>query len=120
MKKPSLLFTHLFAFLLVAATGCKPKKASNGEGDTVESTEETGAPFQDEHNSRNSLDWNGVYQGTLPCADCEGIRVRLTLIDTGEFDRTLTYLGKEAAGRSDSGTFQWNEAGSKITLNLVE
>ena len=31
------------------------------------------------HNSRNSLDWAGIYEGVLPCADCPGIQTRLTL-----------------------------------------
>ena len=28
--------------------------------------------------SKTSLDWNGEYQGLLPCADCEGIEIKLT------------------------------------------
>ena len=31
------------------------------------------------HNSQNSLDWAGVYQGILPCADCEGFDTVITL-----------------------------------------
>lgn len=26
------------------------------------------------HNSQNALDWDGEYEGVLPCADCEGIK----------------------------------------------
>jgi heat shock protein HslJ len=104
----------------VGTAGCKPKKDSKQAEEAIESSEEVGTSFQDEHNSRNSLDWNGTYQGTVPCADCEGIKTRLTLMENGEFDRTRTYLGKEETGRSDSGTFEWNEAGSEITLNPVE
>lgn len=85
-----------------------------------ESTEQTGTTIQDEHNSRNSLDWNGTYQGVIPCTDCEGVKTSLTLTSTGEFNRTLTYMGKEETGRSDSGSFQWDQTGSKITLNPVE
>ena len=29
-----------------------------------------GAPPADMHNSRNSLDWAGTYEGVLACADC--------------------------------------------------
>lgn len=119
MKNQRIQSVFFFAFLLVATSGCKPKSSKQAE-EAEESSEQVSTSFQDEHNSRNSLDWNGVYQGTLPCADCEGIHIRLTLMDTGEFNRTRTYLGKEETGRSDSGSFQWNEAGSEITLNPVE
>lgn len=110
----------MFVFLWVGTAGCKPKKDSKQAEEAIESSEEAGTPIQDDHNSRNSLDWNGTYQGTLPCADCEGIKTRLTLMESGEFDRRRTYLGKEETGRSDSGTFQWNDAGSEITLSPVE
>lgn len=43
----------------------------------------------------------GVFEGTLPCADCEGIDTRLALYAKGPFDNanatyrlTLTYLGR--------------------------
>lgn len=67
-------------------------------------------------NSQNSLDWKGLYKGILPCADCEGIETSINLKSDGTFRRTLKYLGKEDGFFSDEGTFQWNESGSKITL----
>ena len=69
------------------------------------------------HNSRNALDWPGTYGGTLPCADCEGIRTTVTLRADGSFERERIYLGKSAAPMHDSGQFSWNEAGSVVTLN---
>ena len=120
MKKSSTYVVLFFASLLVGTTGCKPKKESKQAEEAIESPKELGASFQDEHNSRNSLDWNGTYQGTVPCADCEGVKTRLTLMESGDFDRTRTFLGKEEGSRSDSGTFEWNEAGSEITLSPDE
>ena len=120
MKNPGIKSGLLIALLLVAIAGCKPKKESGQAEEAGESTREASAPIQDEHNSRNSLDWNGTYQGVIPCADCEGIKTSLTLMTTGEFSRTLQYLGKEETNRSDSGTFRWDETGSKITLNPAE
>ncbi|MDX1331932.1 MAG: copper resistance protein NlpE N-terminal domain-containing protein [Robiginitalea sp.] len=120
MKTSSIKFAFIAALLVVGTAGCKPKKGSKPAEEAAEPTEAVSTSFQDEHNSRNSLDWNGTYQGTLPCADCEGIKTRLTLTESGEFDRMVHYLGKEETGRWDSGTFQWNEAGSQITLNPLE
>jgi heat shock protein HslJ len=68
------------------------------------------------HNSRNSLDWPGTYTGTVPCADCEGIRTAITLRADGTFERELLYLGKSTTPMRDSGQFNWNDAGSIVTL----
>lgn len=68
------------------------------------------------HNSRNALDWPGTYTGTLPCADCEGIRTTVTLRDDGTFDRELVYLGKSDKPFLQTGQFSWNAAGSAVTL----
>lgn len=69
-----------------------------------------------DHNSRNSLDWYGVYKGTTPCADCEGIETTITLKKDGTFKRSLKYLGKDENQFFDEGNFEWNEEGSKVTL----
>lgn len=69
------------------------------------------------HNSRNSLDWPGTYVGTVPCADCEGIRTTVTLRADGSFERELLYLGKSASPMRESGQFSWNDAGSAVTLD---
>ncbi len=44
-----------------------------------EASDPTMAKQADMHTSQNSLDWAGVYEGVLPCADCPGIQTRLTL-----------------------------------------
>ncbi|MGK6352994.1 copper resistance protein NlpE N-terminal domain-containing protein [Parapedobacter sp. DT-150] len=68
------------------------------------------------HNSRNSVDWSGTYQGTLPCADCPGIRYNLTLNEDSSYQLQTQYLDKGDSVFTDSGTFTWNDAGSQITL----
>jgi heat shock protein HslJ len=118
VKNSKIISALIASSLIVLTTGCKPKKAS---GDSVVETEQNAtSPIIDEHNSRNSLYWYGTSQGVIPCADCEGIKSSLTLMITGEYSRTLKYLGKEETNRSDSGTFRWDETGSKITLNPAE
>lgn len=54
--------------------------------------------------------------GTVPCADCEGIRTRVELRGDGTFSRSLIYLGKDERPFNDSGTFTWDVAGSRIAL----
>jgi heat shock protein HslJ len=118
MKNPKIICALFVTSLLLSIAGCKPKKASPESVADPEQNSKT--HIIDEHSSRNSLDWNGTYQGVTPCADCEGIKTTLTLMDTGEFSRIRTYLGKEETGKVDSGTFRWDDTGSRITLNPAE
>jgi uncharacterized lipoprotein NlpE involved in copper resistance len=67
-------------------------------------------------NSKVSLDWNGTYFGVVPCADCPGIEVRITLNldDTYRIDRK--YQGRSDDVHVSEGTFSWDEDGSIITF----
>lgn len=47
----------------------------------------------------------GVYEGTLPCADCEGIKTQLTINDDNTFVLVSDYLGEEDAKFEDKGTY---------------
>lgn len=71
-------------------------------------------------NSRTSLDWKGVYRGVLPCADCEGIETEITLNADLTYKIAEKYLGKNKEAFKENGTFIWDEAGSKITLENAE
>lgn len=97
MKQPTLVTL----LVVVALAGCTT--APRGT-----------APHGD--NSRNSLDWPGVYVGTIPCADCEGIRMRIELHSDGTFARTLTYLGRDVRPFADGGSFEWDDSGARVTL----
>lgn len=69
------------------------------------------------HNSRNALDWAGVYVGTLPCADCEGIDEEIRLNEDLTYQRVMTYLGKGDDNRfEENGRFEWDEDGGRIKL----
>lgn len=70
----------------------------------------------DGHVSRNSLDWSGLYQGILPCADCEGIETRLQLFNNKSYQLAQNYLGKDSTLFRYEGSFEWDKTGSKIIL----
>jgi uncharacterized lipoprotein NlpE involved in copper resistance len=70
----------------------------------------------DEHNSKNSVDWVGTYQGILPCADCEGIKTSITLNQDYTYTLTEEYLGKKGNPIVAKGSFIWDDNGGKITL----
>ena len=70
-------------------------------------------------NSMVSLDWNGNYRGTMPCADCQGIETSLALNKDGSYVLKTTYLGKSDVVNEKTGKFTWNTAGSTITLDGI-
>jgi uncharacterized lipoprotein NlpE involved in copper resistance len=72
------------------------------------------------HTSENSLDWAGVYTGTLPCADCQGIQTIVHLFPSREYTLETRYLGKEGKPLREKGKFSWNDAGNIITLVSTE
>lgn len=68
------------------------------------------------HSSRNALDWAGTYEGVTPCADCPGIRLRLTLQADGRYELSTQYLDRQVVPQTVRGRFSWNAAGDTITL----
>lgn len=77
------------------------------------------APPVDMHNSRNSLDWAGAYEGVLPCADCPGIKTRLTLRRDGGYELSTQYLDRQPAPQVVRGQFTWNAAGGAVLLDAA-
>ncbi len=66
--------------------------------------------------SRTSLDWAGIYQGILPCADCPGIKTQLVLNKNMTYKIQTHYL-ERGAGVETEGKFSWNKDGNIITLD---
>ncbi len=97
--------------ILLALTAC-----ASSYSDQHSSQPGTQASNMTNDNSRTSLDWPGVYQGLIPCADCESIKTRITLHKDGTFARSIIYQGKPDGQFNDQGTFSWDDAGGKITL----
>jgi len=71
----------------------------------------------DLHTSQNSLDWAGVYEGVLPCADCPGIQTRLTLSRDETYELSSLYMDRDTAPRIVRGRFSWQPNGNAITLD---
>lgn len=68
-------------------------------------------------NSMNSLDWEGTYEGVLPCADCEGIKTVLSINYDNKYVLKEIYLGKDSTPFETKGTFKWDDSGQKITFS---
>jgi heat shock protein HslJ len=94
----------LFAMLLLA-NGCKSQNS---------------IPYATGDTSATSLDWEGQYQSTLPCADCEGIATTIFLFKDAKYIKTTRYLGKSGEELVEKGTFKWDKTGSHIFLSNTE
>lgn len=71
-------------------------------------------------NSKNSLDWPGVYRGNLHCTDCAGIGMEIQLQKNHTYSMQTTYWGKADRSLSHKGSFRWDASGGIITLEGIE
>ena len=67
--------------------------------------------------SATSLDWEGVYRGVVPCADCEGIATTITLRRDGSYHLEAVYQGRSVAAFEQQGKFGWDPTGGVIALD---
>ena len=77
MKESLLILAAALA--MVSCGGNAQQKAATA------GTQQTTAAAPDMHNAETSLDYLGVYKGTLPAADCPGIETTLTLAPDGSY-----------------------------------
>lgn len=110
MKKPFLLFIGITFLFACNSTGNPTQEV------VKEPIVQNHDYSQYDSNSRNSVDWQGMYSGVLPCVDCEGIRMALALQD-GKYRMTKTYLVKDSFSRHTDGEFTWSDDGSTIVLS---
>lgn len=104
-KQSCILVIAVFFIFLFSA--CAPKVKPN-------------QPLPTSDNSMVSLDWNGTYTGTLPCADCQGIETWLTLNLDKTYLLKTKYIGRSENYLEHRGNFTWNNAGSTVTLSDVK
>ena len=91
----------LLAFTLFSCDAQKSTTATNSNPD---------------HSAKNALDYDGIYRGTIPCADCEGIKATVYLMRNNTFKTVYEYLGKDNVPFETSGKFTWNKEGNTVML----
>ncbi|MDR0791964.1 MAG: copper resistance protein NlpE [Chitinophagaceae bacterium] len=91
-------------------SACKWKGSTKSETNAITTAD----------NSRVSIDWEGTYTGTVPCADCAGILTKITLKKDNTYNLQIEYMGKEGSAQRFEGTFKWDDSGSVITLGGLE
>ena len=63
---------------------------------------------------------NGVYTGTIPAADGEGINVRMKLNEDNTYELTYEYIGKPGNSFTNTGSYKWNDTGDIINLGIAD
>lgn len=105
------------AALMVGMVSCNSQKKDTDGTKSAKAETETLATAD---NSQNALDWDGIYSGVLPCADCGGIQTSLELSRDGSFKLNQVYWGKDESDFENSGKFVWNKDGNAITIGEGE
>lgn len=115
------------ALLSIAVLLISALAACSSSADTTDEGPQDGGPSEPHfpsvpdpaHNARNALDYEGIYEAVLPCADCEGIETRIELFPEQQYRLETRYTGESEEVFISEGRFTWNEAGSTITLENV-
>lgn len=117
MKKFSLA-TFLLGLILFNSCGKDSEtipKATENDTIVVDST------FVDEHNAQNSLDYEGVYEGVLPCikSDCKEIELKLELKPDNYFIYSTKRVNIDQEASYTTGTYHFEKDGNTITLDEI-
>ena len=109
MKYTRVLFCVCLLQLLIACQNNSKQIALRPNQDS------SSIDLHNEHTSQNALDWAGVYQDTIPCADCPGILTTVRLFEDGSFSYMAKYLERNTSIQ-DTGRIMWHNHGSVIHL----
>lgn len=101
MKMKKLILAMGLA-LTVLSTAC-------GGGNTAPAPREAAAPTTD-------TAYCGTYQGTLPAADCPGIKTVLTIAADSTYTLSSQYIDRQAQPVVTSGVYHLKQGGKLIEL----
>lgn len=107
MKTIFLIF--LAVLILQFSNSCGSKKIETSKDSAI-----------DKHVANNSLDWQGVYTGILPCKDCKGIQTLLILKNDLSYKLQSKHISNSYKINYKSGKFNWcnNEMSIEIKDSL--
>lgn len=103
---------HLLALAIaVSLTACKKETKNNTE-------EKNATPIEtvDSHTAENALDWNGTYNGILPCNNCPGVITTIKLNNDKTFEKAAFYIDTKDGYINEKGTFSFTEDGGTVIL----
>ena len=78
--------------------------------------ETTEAKGHDAHHAQKAVDWPGIYNGFLPCADCIGLKTSLALNKNNTYILITQYVGKSPKDHVEKGKYSVDEKSNTIVL----
>lgn len=112
MKKMILpvLLTGLFA------VSCSKKEEAKAEAPQAVEADSAQAQPEEAAKAEAPKKHVGEFSGKLPCADCPGIEMKLTLNEDGSFLLDETYLEKKDGQFNAKGSYEVSADGAFVTL----
>jgi uncharacterized lipoprotein NlpE involved in copper resistance len=98
--KKSLAVLFLVALVISGLSSCLSNRGNDG------------------HNSRDSLNWEGIYSGTIPSGSGPGINVRMWLNRDESYVLRYEYLDRPNNIFSWTESFQWDKNGYIISFKI--
>jgi uncharacterized lipoprotein NlpE involved in copper resistance len=112
-------FFQLSILALLVFTACKSENNPESSNDGVAVNDSSSEEIS--HTAIKARDHIGLYQGILPCADCEGIETSLYLMANNAYLLTKVYKGMaDDKAYKEIGDFEWNADGTTVTLSNIE
>lgn len=104
---------------LLSLSACKSENHSDSTNNALAQNESASEAVS--HTAIKARDHIGLYQGMLPCADCEGIETSLYLMANNAYLLTKVYKGMaDDKAYKEIGDFEWNADGTTVTLSNIE
>ena len=100
MKKTLMIVTAMAAVLTISCTGKKTTQDAN-DNDTTNVTDSAAT-----NADIDLASVAGVYEGTLPAADCEGIKTVLIINADSTYEMKQDYLGRKDGHDEASGILE--------------
>lgn len=108
-------------FASLSFIACKDTNKANDTTAMEEHVDMDAIEDMAESMEEDSMAWAGVYEGKLPCADCEAIETVIVLNDDNTYHKSETYLkGETASEFEEMGVYEWDAKDGTITLNPSE
>ena len=116
MKKISISFLLAVTFIFTACGNDKESVQSTTTTDSI-----VVDTIADHHNAKNSLDYEGTYEGILPCikSDCKEIELSLKLMPDNMFVYSTKRLGVDKEELMTTGTYHFEADGNTIVLEQI-
>lgn len=108
-----ILIIAIFSMILWSCSQQKKDETSQTTTDGSEQVDVTNP----KESAKATIDYAGVYKGVMPCADCEGIEIEITLNKDNTYLTKRKYLGKKEKNEfEESGNYTWDASGNIVTL----